>query len=192
MSILHIYYKNMHSKSNVSDFQNINNYQFINNSEYRSTNLEFPQNYNNYNLNEYKREQEFNIKNNDSLSSSPPSPSITYNVSFQEIEKFLKQTEMISNEENYYQEKKETNLNSNEVPQKKIYFKTNNNQSVNASKSFKKLGRKRKSDNAKGEHNKFSDDNMRRKIKHVVLKSLMEFINNKIKEVFNGKIRCNC
>ena len=178
----------MHSKSNVADFQNINNYQFINNNEYRSTNLEFPQNYNNYNLNEYKREQEFNIKNNDSLSSSPPSPSITYNVSFQEIEKFLKQTEMISNEENYYQEKKETNLNSNEVPQKKIYFKTNNNQSVNASKSFKKLGRKRKSDNAKGEHNKFSDDNMRRKIKHVVLKSLMEFINNKIKEVFNGKI----
>ena len=178
----------MHSKSNVADFQNINNYQFINNNEYRSTNLEFPQNYNNYNLNEYKREQEFNIKNNDSLSSSPPSPSITYNVSFQEIEKFLKQTEMISNEENYYQEKKETNLNSNEVPQKKIYFKTNNNQSVNASKSFKKLGRKRKSDNAKGEHNKFSDDNMRRKIKHVVLKNLMEFINNKIKEVFNGKI----
>ena len=188
MSILHIYYKNMHSKSNVSDFQNINNYQFINNNEYRSTNLEFPQNYNNYNLNEYKREQEFNIKNNDSLSSSPPSPSITYNVSFQEIDKFLKQTEMVNNEENYYQEKKETNLNSNEVPQKKIYFKTNNNQSVNASKSFKKLGRKRKSDNAKGEHNKFSDDNMRRKIKHVVLKSLMEFINNKIKEVFNGKI----
>ena len=178
----------MHSKSNVADFQNINNYQFINNNEYRSTNLEFPQNYNNYNLNEYKREQEFNIKNNDSLSSSPPSPSITYNVSFQEIDKFLKQTEMVNNEENYYQEKKETNLNSNEVPQKKIYFKTNNNQSVNASKSFKKLGRKRKSDNAKGEHNKFSDDNMRRKIKHVVLKSLMEFINNKIKEVFNGKI----
>jgi hypothetical protein len=178
----------MHSKSNVADFQNINNFQFINNNEYRSTNLEFPQNYNNYNLNEYKREQEFKIKNNDSFSSSPPSPSITYNASFQEIEKFLKQTEMINNEENYYQEKKETNLNSNEVPQKKIYFKTNNNQTVNASTPFKKLGRKRKSENAKGEHNKFSDDNMRRKIKHVVLKSLMEFINNKIKEVFNGKI----
>jgi hypothetical protein len=178
----------MHSKSNVSDFQNINNYQLINNNEYRFTNLDFPQNYNNSSSYENKREQEFNIKNNDSLSSSPPSPSLTYNLSFQEIEKFLKQTEMTSNEENYCQDQKERNLNSKDASQKKIYFKTNNNQSLTASKSFKKMGRKRKSDSAKGEHNKFSDDNMRRKIKHIVLKSLMEFINNKIKEVFNGKI----
>lgn len=178
----------MHSKSNVSDFQNINNYQLINNNEYRFTNLDFPQNYNNSSSYENKREQEFNIKNNDSLSSSPPSPSLTYNLSFQEIEKFLKQTEMTSNEENYCQDQKERNLNSKDASQKKIYFKTNNNQSLTVSKSFKKMGRKRKSDSAKGEHNKFSDDNMRRKIKHIVLKSLMEFINNKIKEVFNGKI----
>jgi len=176
----------MHSKSNISDFQNINNYQFENN-DHRASNFDLPQNYN-FNLNEFKREQEFNLKNNDSLSSSSPSPSIANNFSFQEIEKFLKQTELTSNEENYCQEEKKRDLNSNEVPQKKIYFKTNNNQSLNASNSFKKMGRKRKSDNTKGEHNKFSDDNMRRKIKHIVLKSLMEFINYKIKEVFNGKI----
>lgn len=176
----------MHSKSNICDFQNINNYQLLINNEQRSINLDFPQNYN-PSLNENKRELEFNIKNNDSLSSSPPSPSIVYNFSFQDIEKVFKQTEMSSNEENYCQEHKERNLKGNDAPQKKIYFKTNN-KSLNTSNSFKKLGRKRKSDNEKGEHNKFSDDNMRRKIKHVVLKSLMEFINNKIKDAFNGKI----
>lgn len=177
----------MHSKSIFGDFQNINIYSIYNNNDHSSSNFAFPQNYNS-NPNEYKRQQEFNTKINDSLSSSPPSPSITYNFSFQEIEKFLKPTELTSNEENYCQEHKERNLNSNEALQKKIYFKTNNNQTLNTSNSFKKMGRKRKSDNEKGEHNKFSDDNMRRKIKHVVLKSLMEFINNKIKEVFNGKI----
>lgn len=39
--------------------------------------------------------------------------------------------------------------------------------------------------NGYGEHNKFSDDNLRRKCKHLILKSLFEFINKKIKEIYN-------
>ena len=55
---------------------------------------------------------------------------------------------------------------------------------------FKKsrLGRKRKDDNTIGEHNKFSDDNLRRKCKYIILSSLMEFINAKIKSIYNGDI----
>ena len=54
-----------------------------------------------------------------------------------------------------------------------------------------KLGRKRKNENIKSEHNKFSDDILRRKVKHLVLKSLMKFINEKIYYMYNGNIGHN-
>lgn len=39
-----------------------------------------------------------------------------------------------------------------------------------------------------GEHNKFSDDNLRRKVKHIILKNLMDFINDKIYYFYQGNI----
>ena len=36
-----------------------------------------------------------------------------------------------------------------------------------------------------GEHNKFSDDNLRRKVKHLVLKSVFDFINEKIRTMYS-------
>ena len=39
-----------------------------------------------------------------------------------------------------------------------------------------------------GLHNKFSDDNVRRKCKHIILSSLMKFINEKISKFYNKKI----
>ena len=39
-----------------------------------------------------------------------------------------------------------------------------------------------------GNHNKFSDDNIRTKCKHLILKSVLEFINKKIEEKYNGNI----
>ena len=50
----------------------------------------------------------------------------------------------------------------------------------------KKLGRKIKSKECLGGHNKFSDDNIQIKIKNVILKSLLKFINNKIKIVYSN------
>jgi len=50
------------------------------------------------------------------------------------------------------------------------------------------LGRKRKDDIRNGDHNKFSEDNLRRKCKHLVLESAFNFINDKIKEKYNGNI----
>ena len=47
----------------------------------------------------------------------------------------------------------------------------------------KKRGRKPK-DSSSGEHNKYSDDNLRRKCKHLVLKNISDFINNKIFEIY--------
>ena len=48
----------------------------------------------------------------------------------------------------------------------------------------KNVGRKRKRPSVNGKtHDKFADDNLRRKIKHLVLESLFIFINKKIKEI---------
>jgi hypothetical protein len=52
-------------------------------------------------------------------------------------------------------------------------------------------GRKRKlekNDNSNKEHNKFSDDNARRKVKRIVFTHLLKYINKQIKIKFNGKI----
>ena len=59
-----------------------------------------------------------------------------------------------------------------------------------------KIGKKRKINNEEIqkrdvedlEHNKFSDSNMRRKCKHLVLKNTLDFINYKIRSIYNGNI----
>ena len=65
------------------------------------------------------------------------------------------------------------------------------NREISAGKEKKKCGRKRKREDAmeeKVEHNKFSDDNVRRRCKHLVLKNTMDFINGSIKRIYNGNI----
>ena len=52
-------------------------------------------------------------------------------------------------------------------------------------KEKKVLGRKKKENEGLGEHNKFSDDNIIRKIKHVILDSVMKFINKKIHNLYS-------
>lgn len=53
----------------------------------------------------------------------------------------------------------------------------------------KRLGRKKKLSNERDiSHNKYSDDNVKRKIKHLNIKNVYEFINNKIKTIYNGNI----
>jgi hypothetical protein len=48
--------------------------------------------------------------------------------------------------------------------------------------------RKRGRPGESGDHNKYSDDNLRRKCKHLVLRSLFNFINQKVDEVYGSKI----
>ena len=53
------------------------------------------------------------------------------------------------------------------------------------SKEAKKRGRNPKES---GKHNKFSDDNIRRKIKRILINELQEFINNKINDFYDKNI----
>ena len=69
-----------------------------------------------------------------------------------------------------------------------VYFIKPNKGDKNEKKQKKLLGRKKKEETGSGEHNKFTDDNLRRKIKHLVLDSTFKFINEKIKKIYNGKI----
>lgn len=54
----------------------------------------------------------------------------------------------------------------------------------------KSVGRKRQAESGSGKHNRFSDDNLRKKCKHLVLDSVFNFINDKINEKYNGNIGC--
>jgi len=57
----------------------------------------------------------------------------------------------------------------------------NNQEENNLTQKKRKRGRNKKGEDRNGKHNKYSDDNIRRKCKHIVLNSLMEFINKKIR-----------
>ena len=77
------------------------------------------------------------------------------------------------------------NLN-NARKTKKI--KSNKNKKNEKMKKMK-CGRKTKLNNDKNvEHNKYSDDNLRRKCKHLVLKYTLKFINHQILIIYNGNI----
>lgn len=76
---------------------------------------------------------------------------------------------------------------------KKNYVETNNclEKTLDSKENREKkgrLGRKRKNDDSIGLHNKYSSDNLIRKCKHIILSSVMDFINQKIKDIYNGKI----
>ena len=68
------------------------------------------------------------------------------------------------------------------VPKFKITNKNESNEDINQV-SQKKRGRTN-TGKSKIIHNKYSDDNLRRKCKHLVLQNLMKFINDKIKEIY--------
>lgn len=65
----------------------------------------------------------------------------------------------------------------------KNFLKTNKK-----TKNLKKKSGTLKINSSKIEHNKFSDDNLRRKCKHLVLKYLLLFINERIIFIYKGKI----
>ena len=75
-------------------------------------------------------------------------------------------------------------LGNNNTKKIKKYFKV-----IHKEKNL--LGRKKKLEHIKGKHNKFSDDNLRRKVKHLVIRSIMNYINAKIEFLYNGKIGNN-
>ena len=90
------------------------------------------------------------------------------------IEKYTKiYIEKISSDKNLYEENK-------------VSF-SEKNSSIKKNKNSK-LGRKRKNENIKGEHNKFSDDILRKKCKHILLDNISFFINEQIMKLYNNNI----
>ena len=68
-------------------------------------------------------------------------------------------------------------------------FSNLNEKNKNEKKQNSLLGRKKKGESGSSCRNsKYSDDNLRRKTKHLVLDNVLKFINEKIREIFNGKI----
>ena len=59
---------------------------------------------------------------------------------------------------------------------------------INRKGQISLLGRKKRAESQDGEHNKFSDDNLRKKVKHLVLDTAFNFINDKINEIYKGNI----
>jgi len=57
---------------------------------------------------------------------------------------------------------------------------TNDNKTV--------IKKKRGRPGTTGEHNKFSDDNLRRKVKHILIDQLLSFINSQIYKIYKGQI----
>ena len=88
---------------------------------------------------------------------------------------------------------KYTKIDIEKNPSEKNLFEGNKvtfSESKTSTKKNKntKLERKGKGDNKKGKHNRFSDDILRRKCKHIILKFLFIFINETIKTVYNNNI----
>ena len=74
------------------------------------------------------------------------------------------------------------------APTFNLQYEQNDFREEENEKEDKKLIGKKRNKIVTGAHNKFSDDNIRRKVKHLVLKSLMDFINIKIVDIYNGDI----
>ena len=88
----------------------------------------------------------------------------------------------IKTDEIYFNQNKEENKENKGNQETKV------NQKNKENKEKKLLGRKKREDSGSGDHNKFSDDNLRRKVKHLVIDSAFKFINEKIKKIYNGNI----
>ena len=98
---------------------------------------------------------------------------------------------------NLSQKNENEKINSNiiisenvEIKKNEIYpkntEKTKNLDNLPKTKNF--TGKKRNNSDEKIIHNKYSEDNVLRKIKSTLLNILLEFINNKINKIYNGDI----
>lgn len=122
-----------------------------------------------FNLEEFNEENYLQFENNE----------LDYKINDNDTEYISKEKEKVNekalNEENYL---KDDSRNS----------EINNN---DEKKLKKKSGRKKtKNKDNKIEHNKYSCDNLLRKCKHLVIKSLKEFLNEQIISKYNGNIGC--
>ena len=147
-----------------------------------------------------KKYTTINQLNNDKINVFFPLSKETFQNSFELSSEDDLQTNMI-----VLKKDNELNLNNNQSISfnndykiSNFYFSINRTLiNINQNKKYisnKKRGRKGKIENNQNEiinqkiHNKFSDDNIRKKCKNIVLKYALESINEKIKDKYNNNI----
>lgn len=152
--------------------------------------------------NDFPSMNELNIRNpsvfqseNNSIFNNNPSSLINNLNKYKEFEKLDKIAISYANE--YLINK----LKLKSSQKKKNYFKiikhskSGINKEINKKEEKdllqKKCGRKKKEDKSFRVHDKFVDDNVRRKCKHLILDSIREFINQKIYLIYDGNIGKN-
>ena len=143
-------------------------------------------NFNTLNPNEYKIEDTPMINDIFFLNKFPLIPKNKPNDEFKKKKSNQKKEKKINNQL----------LNQNNIGLIKIY-NDNHTQSTDCFEnekskinifSKKRLGRKRKNDTTIGKHDKYSEDNLRIKIKNFVINYALQFINEKIKNIYQGNI----
>ena len=137
---------------------------------------------------------ELSIENNSSINLSENQGNIVPKI--EEITENNNE-DSINNIENFNEKQKEKISFNYEKPNIYMVIKNqSNNIMKNAKEKIEKemntpekklLGRKKKNSDECGVHNKFSDDNLSRKCKHIILDSVYNFINIKLKEIYNDK-----
>ena len=84
---------------------------------------------------------------------------------------------------------KENKDEMNQIKDDEIFPNYSNEKDKNEKRKTNPLGRKKKGESGSSErHSKYSNDKLICKIKHLVLDNALKFINDKIKEIYNGKI----
>ena len=98
----------------------------------------------------------------------------------------ISKNEILTNKVPLIKDSSSIDININEILNfNKINLKTDDGKSED--NTYNSLKRKRGRNGpgcTGGEHNKFSDDNLRRKVKHLVLKNVFDFINEKISSMY--------
>jgi len=90
----------------------------------------------------------------------------------------------------------QSNIDENKISKlvisKESNIKLTSFQTIQPSKEQKTenifIGKKRLDEPKKQKHNKYIDDNVRRKVKHIILENIKNFINNKIDIIYEGMI----
>ena len=124
--------------------------------------------------NELKQKENIQVKLESKINEFPKKETITKEINNIKSEKQLENTKDI-NIDNSLLDFSQDLINNDNVKIKKL-------------KDLTSTGKKRGRPGIKGDHNKYSDDNLRRKVKHLTLKKLLQFINKKIEEKYKTNI----
>ena len=109
-------------------------------------------------------------------------------ISDENDNKINSETESISKKKKEKEKKKEKKKEKEKEKEKEEEEEEEEKEKENTNDNKIVIKKKRGRPGTTGEHNKFSDDNLRRKVKHLLLDNLINFINNKIYKIYKGQI----